>query len=45
VYIEMRQKLARAARIFGGYQVDFFEDAHGAERNILEITDRCADNV
>ena len=43
--VEMRKKLHRLARVFAGDQVGFFQNAQCAQRNILEVADRCGDHI
>ncbi len=41
----MRKKLLRVAGVFAGDLVRLLEDAEGAEGNVFEIADGCADKV
>ena len=41
----MREQLLRVAGVFAGDLVSFFENAEGAERDVLEIADGSADEI
>ena len=41
----MVEEFLGVARVFAGDLVDFFEDAEGAERDVLEIADGGANEV
>jgi hypothetical protein len=42
---KMAEKLQRLARVFAGYHVRFFQEAQGAQRDVLKIADGCGDDV
>ncbi len=41
----MVEQFAGMARVFAGDQVDFAEDAEGAESNILQVADRRGNDI
>src|SRR5262249_45339238 len=43
--VVVREKFLRVACVFAGDLAGFFEDADSAERDVLEIADRCAHEV
>ena len=43
--IKVCQKLARMTGVFRGNQVDFLQDAQGAQRNVFQISNRGADQI
>ena len=45
VHVEVGEKLAGNARIFGGNEMRFPEYAEGASRDVLQVTDRSGDKI
>ena len=45
VNVVVSQQLLCVARVFAGYLIDFFQDAQGAKRDVLQIADGRSDKV
>jgi len=45
VNVVVREQLLRVARVFAGDLIDFFQDAQGAKRDVLQIADGRPDEV